>query len=60
MKVITNGDGSNAQRVLNLGASHSLITKKEDYTKILKDVDYVLDTLEQVMICKCQMKILMI
>ncbi|MBU0279263.1 MULTISPECIES: NADP-dependent oxidoreductase [unclassified Gemella] len=50
LKVITNGDGSNAQRVLNLGADQFIDYKKEDYkkedyTKILKDVDYVLDTL---------------
>lgn len=45
LNVITNGDGINEKRVLELGADKFIDYKKEDYTKILKDVDYVLDTL---------------
>lgn len=45
LNVITNGSGDNAERVIKLGADQFIDYKKEDYTKILKDVDYVLDTL---------------
>ncbi len=45
LTVITNGDGSNAERVLKLGADKFIDYKKEDYTNILSNVDYVLDTL---------------
>lgn len=45
LTVITNGDGANADRVLKLGADQFIDYKKEDYTKVLSDVDYVLDTL---------------
>ena len=44
LKVITNGAAANAERVLNLGADR-FIDYKEDYTKAVSDVDYVLDTL---------------
>lgn len=45
LRVITNGDGINAERVINLGADQFIDYKKEDYTKILTNIDYVLDTL---------------
>lgn len=45
LTVITNGDGANAERVLALGADRFIDYKTEDYTKLLSDVDYVLDTL---------------
>lgn len=45
LKVITNGDGANAERVLKLGADQFIDYKKDDYTKILSEIDYVLDTL---------------
>lgn len=45
LTVITNGDGSNAERVLKLGADKFIDYKTEDYTKVLSDIDYVLDTL---------------
>ncbi|QTU83451.1 NADP-dependent oxidoreductase [Carnobacteriaceae bacterium zg-C25] len=45
LTVITNGDGLNAERVLALGADQFIDYKTEDYTQILSDVDYVLDTL---------------
>lgn len=45
LTVITNGDGANAERVLALGADQFIDYKTEDYTKILSNVDYVLDTL---------------
>ncbi|MGT2681904.1 NADP-dependent oxidoreductase [Streptococcus porci] len=45
LTVITNGDGENAERVLSLGADQFIDYKTEDYTKILNNVDYVLDTL---------------
>ncbi|MEQ9809827.1 NADP-dependent oxidoreductase [Streptococcus jiangjianxini] len=45
LTVITNGDGANAERVLALGADRFIDYKTEDYTKLLADVDYVLDTL---------------
>lgn len=45
LTVITNGSGDNADRVLALGADRFIDYQKEDYTKIVNDVDYVLDTL---------------
>lgn len=45
LHVITNGSADNADRVLKLGADRFIDYKKEDYTKTVKDVDCVLDTL---------------
>ena len=45
LTVITNGSGENAQRVLVLGADRFIDYQKEDYTKTISEVDYVLDTL---------------
>ncbi|HEM6115653.1 NADP-dependent oxidoreductase [Streptococcus pluranimalium] len=45
LTVITNGDISNRDRVLALGVDQFLDYKTQDYTKILSNVDYVLDTL---------------
>ena len=45
LKVITNGAGDSAERVLNLGADRFIDYKTEDYTKTVRQVDYVLDTL---------------
>ena len=45
LTVITNGNGSSAERVRKLGADKFIDYKKEDYSKVLSDVDYVLDTL---------------
>ena len=45
LKVIINGSAENKDRVLDLGASQFIDYKTEDYTKVLADVDYVLDTL---------------
>lgn len=45
LKVITNGNADSKQRVLDLGADSFIDYKTTDYTKVLKDIDYVLDTL---------------
>lgn len=45
LKVITNGAGDSAERILNLGADRFIDYKTEDYTKTVSQVDYVLDTL---------------
>lgn len=45
LEVITNGNSINKDRVLELGADKFLDYKIEDYTQILKDVDFVIDTL---------------
>lgn len=45
LTVITNGDGANAERVLALGADQFIDYKTEDYTRVLSQIDYVLDTL---------------
>ena len=45
LKVITNGSGDSAERVLKLGADRFIDYKTEDYTKTVSQVDYVLDTL---------------
>lgn len=45
LEVITNGNNINKDRVLALGADQFLDYKTEDYTQILKDIDFVIDTL---------------
>lgn len=45
LTAITNGNGANEDRVRKLGADRFIDYKKEDYAKVLSDVDYVLDTL---------------
>lgn len=45
LTVITNGNGLNKERVLKLGADQFIDYKTEDYTEILHQIDYVLDTL---------------
>ncbi|MDY4561984.1 MAG: NADP-dependent oxidoreductase [Peptostreptococcus porci] len=45
LNVITNGSVENKERVLELGVSRFIDYKTEDYTEVLSDVDYVLDTL---------------
>lgn len=45
LKVITNGSGDSAERVLKLGADRFIDYKTEDYTKTVSQIDYVLDTL---------------
>ena len=45
LKVITNGSGDSAERMLKLGADRFIDYKTEDYTKTVRQVDYVLDTL---------------
>lgn len=45
LKVITNGSATNAERVLKLGADQFIDYKTQDYTQLLNDVDYCLDTL---------------
>lgn len=45
LKVITNGGLDNKNRVLALGAEQFIDYKTEDYTKVLTDIDYVIDTL---------------
>lgn len=45
LTVITNGSSENADRVLELGADQFLDYKTQDYTTLLSDIDYVLDTL---------------
>ena len=45
LNVITNGSIENKERVLELGVSRFIDYKTEDYTEVLSDVDYVLDTL---------------
>lgn len=45
LKVITNGNGINRNRVIALGADQFIDYKTEDYSQVLKDVDYVIDTL---------------
>lgn len=43
--VYTNGNAENEERVKKLGVDRFINYKKENYVDILKDVDYVLDTL---------------
>jgi len=45
LTVITNGNGTSEERVRRLGADRFIDYKKEDYAKVLSNVDYVLDTL---------------
>lgn len=45
LTVITNGNGASEKRVRRLGADRFIDYKKEDYAKVLSNVDYVLDTL---------------
>ena len=45
LTVITNGNGKNAERVMALGADRFIDYKKEDYSVVLSDVDYVIDSL---------------
>ena len=45
LTVITNGSVESRDRVLDLGAEKFIDYMTEDYTKILKNIDYVLDTL---------------
>lgn len=45
LKVITNGALANKERVMDLGVDQFIDYKMDDYTKILKNIDYVLDTL---------------
>ena len=43
-KIITSGNGSNRERVMKLGADEFFDYRNQDYSEILHDVDYVLDT----------------
>ena len=45
LDVITNGSAENKERVIRLGADQFIDYKSEDYSKVLSDVDYVIDTL---------------
>lgn len=45
LTVITNGNGASEERVRKLGADRFIDYKKDDYARVLSDVDYVLDTL---------------
>lgn len=44
-KVITSGNGDSKERIKTLGADTFIDYRTQDYTQILHDVDYVLDTL---------------
>lgn len=45
LKVITSGNAKNRDRVIELGVDEFFDYKTQDYSEILSDVDYVLDTL---------------
>lgn len=45
LTVITNGNCAGEERVRRLGADRFIDYKKEDYAKVLSNMDYVLDTL---------------
>lgn len=45
LKVYTSGNGNSEERVKNLGADVFIDYKKEDYANVIKDVDYVLDSI---------------
>ena len=45
LHIITSGSEKNRQRVMDLGGSEFIDYKTQDYSEILSDVDYVLDTL---------------
>ena len=42
LTVITNGNGASEERVKKLGADRFIDYRKENYSKVLSDVDYVL------------------
>lgn len=44
LSVIVNGSVKNKDRVMRLGADRFIDYRKEDYSKILSEVDYILDT----------------
>ncbi len=44
LKVITSGNAKNKENVMKLGADQFIDYKTEDYSKILKNVNYVIDT----------------
>ncbi|WP_026883644.1 NADP-dependent oxidoreductase [Clostridium akagii] len=46
--VITNGGQAGRQRMLDLGADEFLDYKKNDYSKRLSNIDYVLDTTKEI------------
>ncbi len=46
--VITNGGEAGRQRMLDLGADEFLNYKEEDYSKLLSNIDYVLDTTKEI------------
>lgn len=43
--VITNGSAENKDRVMQLGADRFIDYKTEEYSQVLSDIDYVIDTL---------------
>lgn len=45
LHIITSGSGRNRERVLELGVSEFIDYRTQDYSEMLSDVDYVLDTL---------------
>ena len=45
LTVITNSSAENKDRVMKLGADRFIDYKTEDYTRVLSDIDYVIDTL---------------
>lgn len=45
LNIITSGSEKNRQRVMDLGVSEFIDYRTQDYSQILSDVDYVLDTL---------------
>lgn len=45
LKVITNGSAKNKERVIDLGVDEFIDYRTQDYSEILSDIDYVLDTL---------------
>ena len=44
LKISTSGSGSNKERVMKLGVDEFFDYRNQDYSEILQDVDYVLDT----------------
>ena len=44
LKISTSGSGSNRDRVMKLGADEFFDYRNQDYSEILHDVDYILDT----------------
>lgn len=45
LKVITSGSARNKERVIDLGVDEFIDYRTQDYSEILSDIDYVLDTL---------------